>query len=588
MAMQQPIDMTTRLAPYLPKAFQEGHRPYLFVLAWLTIILVSLLIVVDPNENQLNPRLGIVALIFFAFVMLQFGASERKAVAIVLIGYNALIIYLSLLTGGIYSPKLNWIMLAPLVAFYALGKKQGFIWLSLGILEYLVVAWCTTRGLLLEPLKLGNEELRGSFATYTATLLGVLLTPFLYNNMFRKKFKTRGVYNRQLKENQEELERVSAARELFIATVSHELRTPMNAILGFNTLLMQQAKDKPHALKILQHTQQSADHLLTVINDVLDFSQLQAGNINIHPEKFVLKDTIDSATRLFLQRLKSTQLDFQCTVDANVPQWVRTDRHRLMQILVNLLGNAIKFTHQGFVHVRVTRQDDGVLFSIKDSGIGIAPELQPHIFERFSQGEDVQARFGGNGLGLSISKRLVELMGGKIGFESTHGQGAHFWFYLPLQAQAPAPESVANTSPSCVDLIADIAYRFLVVDDHPINRLLARQILQKHWKNSAVVEVDNGAKALIELKANHFDLVLMDMVMPEMDGIEATQRLRQELQGDAANIPVLGLTANVNPNDLERFAKAGVDDTLLKPFDQFKLCEQVQHLLNKKKSSQGS
>lgn len=588
MAMQQPLDMTTRLAPYLPKAFQEGHRPYLFVLAWLTIILVSLLVIFDPNDNQLNPRLGIVALIFFAFVMLQFGASERKAVAIVLIGYNALIIYLSLLTGGIYSPKLNWIMLAPLVAFYALGKKQGFIWLSLGILEYLVVAWCTTRGLLLEPLKLGNEELRGSFATYTATLLGVLLTPFLYNNMFRKKFKTRGVYNRQLKENQEELERVSAARELFIATVSHELRTPMNAILGFNTLLMQQAKDKPHALKILQHTQQSADHLLTVINDVLDFSQLQAGNINIHPEKFVLKDTIDSATRLFLQRLKSTQLDFQCTVDANVPQWVRTDRHRLMQILVNLLGNAIKFTHQGFVHVRVTRQDDGVLFSIKDSGIGIAPELQPHIFERFSQGEDVQARFGGNGLGLSISKRLVELMGGKIGFESTHGQGAHFWFYLPLQAQAPAPDSVANTSPSGVDLIADIAYRFLVVDDHPINRLLARQILQKHWKNSAVVEVDNGAKALIELKANHFDLVLMDMVMPEMDGIEATQRLRQELQGDAANIPVLGLTANVNPNDLERFAKAGVDDTLLKPFDQFKLCEQVQHLLNKKKSSQGS
>ena len=117
MAMQQPIDMTTRLAPYLPKAFQEGHRPYLFVLAWLTIILVSLLIVVDPNENQLIPRLGIVALIFFEFVMLQFGASERKAVVTVLIGYNALIIYLSLLTGGIYSPKLNWIMLAPLVAF---------------------------------------------------------------------------------------------------------------------------------------------------------------------------------------------------------------------------------------------------------------------------------------------------------------------------------------------------------------------------------------------------------------------------------------------------------------------------------------
>jgi CheY-like chemotaxis protein len=139
-----------------------------------------------------------------------------------------------------------------------------------------------------------------------------------------------------------------------------------------------------------------------------------------------------------------------------------------------------------------------------------------------------------------------------------------------------------------VDVNAEVAYRFLVVDDHPINRLLARQILQKHWKNSAVAEADNGIKALAELKTHHFDLVLMDMVMPEMDGIEATQRLRQELQGAAANIPVLGLTANVNPNDLERFAKAGVDNTVLKPFDQVKLCEQVQHLLNKKKSSQGS
>ena len=586
MAIQQPLDMTTRLAPYLPKAFQEGHRPYLFVLAWMAIILVSLLMVLDPSESQLIPRLGIVSLIFFEFLMLQFGASEKKAVIVVLAGYNALIIYLSLLTGGIFSPKLNWITLAPLVAFYVLGKKQGFIWLGLGIVEYLIVAWCTTSGLLIESPKLGDEELRGSFATYTATLLAVLLTPFLYNNMFRNTFKMRGIYNRQLKENQEELKRVSAARELFIATVSHELRTPMNAILGFNRLLMQQVQDKPDALKILQHTQQSADHLLTVINDVLDFSQLQAGSISIHPENFVLQDTIDSATGLFLQRLKSTQLDFQCTVDADVPQWVRTDRHRLMQILVNLLGNAIKFTHQGFVHMRVTQKDGGVMFSIKDSGIGIALELQPHIFERFSQGEEVQARFGGNGLGLSISKRLVELMGGKIGFESQQGHGAHFWFYLPLQAQAP--QSVANAAPADLDVNTELAYRFLVVDDHPINRLLARQILQRHWKNSAVVEADNGIKALTELKANRFDLVLMDMVMPEMDGIEATQRLRQELQGDAANIPVLGLTANVNPNDLERFAKAGVDDTVLKPFEQDKLCAQVQHLLNKKKSSQGS
>ena len=586
MKSHNPIDFPTQIAPYLPKAFQDGRKPHLFVLTWLFVLILTGELIFTSEEKLAFPILSIIVLTVVEYFLFQWGASEEKVITSLLVVATLIFVYLSLMTGGIHSPNLNWIALAPLAAFYILGKRHGLIWLGIGFLQYCVVAWASANGLLLDEGRMGLAQLQGSFVTYTATLLTILLIPYLYNTLVRKTFKTRVVYNRQLKENQEALERLSAARELFLATVSHELRTPMNAILGFNNLLMQQAQDKPQALKILQHTQQSAEHLLTVINDVLDFSQLQAGKINVHPETFLLQDTVESAVSLFQQRLKSSQIDFSCVVEPAVAQWVRTDRHRLMQVLVNLLGNAIKFTHQGYVHVRVSNQNDGVLFSIKDTGIGITAEQQPHIFERFSQGIEIQARFGGNGLGLSISKQLVELMGGNIGFESVVGQGSHFWFYLPLQAQSP--EIKPNVSRAGIDDQSENPYHFLLVDDHPINRLLARQILQSRWKNCVVVEADNGAKALDALKTQNFDLVLMDMVMPEMDGIEATQRLRQELQGEAALVPVMGLTANVNPNDLERFVKAGVDDTVLKPFEQDKLCAQVQHLLNKKKSSQGS
>lgn len=581
MNKQEVLELPAQFIQYLPKAFQAGKRPYLFLLAWLALLVVSVLLVFSPDEKLLVPRLFIFVLVFAMYLLFQFGASEVTVVTTVLVGLATQIIYISFFTGGIFSSRLIWLNLVPLVAFYTMGKKQGLACLLISIVSLCVVAYCTAHGYLLEESVIGGQDAQASLILYAANFVVVLLIPYLYNNLFRNTFKTRGVYNRQLKETQEMLEQVSSARELFIATVSHELRTPMNAILGFNTLLIDQVQDKPNALKILQHTKQSADHLLTVINDVLDFSQLQAGKINIHNDTFLLRNTIDAAVSLFLQRLKSTQLEFKCVVDADVPEWVRTDRHRLMQVLVNLLGNAIKFTHQGFVHMRVSCYEDGVIFSIKDTGIGMADELQRHIFERFSQGEDVQSRFGGNGLGLSISKQLVELMGGKIGFESQQSKGSHFWFYLPLVAH----EAPARLTPLVgVHMDTQTSYQFLVVDDHPINRLLARQILEKHWKNSTVVEADNGTKALAALHKKRFDLVLMDMVMPEMDGIEATQKLRRELAGEAAHIPVLGLTANVNPNDLERFAHAGIDGTVLKPFDQVKLCEEVQRLLNRKKS----
>jgi len=455
------------------------------------------------------------------------------------------------------------------------------------LLVEVVMAYITWQAWLPANPTLGAAQVMSSFATYSVVTLIVITVPFLYDSLFRQAYNASLQRNQELEEKRQELLGTAAMREQFIATVSHELRTPMHAILGFNNMLLKRVADNPQALKILNHTRQSADHLLTVINDVLDYSQLQAGNINVQPETFALRDTIHSAFDLFAQRVESMHLQYSCVIEDNVPEWVNTDRHRLMQILVNLLGNAIKFTHQGHVTLSVRRQPLCVHFSVHDSGIGIPHEQQPKIFQRFVQAEDdTQSRYGGNGLGLSITQRLVELMGGHIGFESKSGVGSMFWFTLPLvEVAAPQIEKPKAKAPATP---IDTVQRFLVVDDHPINRLLVRQILKNNWKNCELVEAENGLKALEALRQQDFDVILMDMVMPEMDGIEATTALRLTFDQPMRDTPVLGLTANVNPLDLERFAAAGVSSVVLKPFDANKVCAQVEEMLREKKSSLGS
>ena len=254
------------------------------------------------------------------------------------------------------------------------------------------------------------------------------------------------------------------------------------------------------------------------------------------------------------------------------------DPDRLMQVLVNLLGNALKFTHQGSVLLRVQWENPGVLFSVTDTGIGIAPERQAQIFNRFSQADsDIQARYGGNGLGLAISQKLAHLLGGEMGFESEPGRGSRFWLRLPLTA-AEAPERQADSRKPEVQT-GNMPWRFLVADDHPINRLLVKQVLQNAWPDSQILEAVNGEQALQCLREKTVDLVLMDMVMPVMDGITATRALRKAFASPVKDVPILGLTANVNPVDLDAFRQAGLSAVMLKPFEPAQLCAKVEQLL---------
>ena len=580
-------DFAAWVVPRLPARFQEGRLPYLFFVVWLLIGVMVVLALITPYPNGVPVPLAFAFVLLVLQVLFIWGLPFSVAVHLGLLAGLLQVSYAAWMSGGIFSPRMAWMTVIPLVPFYAVSRRAGLGWLLMVLGVEVCMSYITWQGWLPANPTLGSAQIMSSFASYSVVTLILITVPYLYDNSFRQAYNHSLQRNLELEEKRNELLRTAALREQFIATVSHELRTPMNAILGFNNMLLGRVADNPQALKILNHTRQSADHLLTVINDVLDYSQLQAGKINVHAETFALRDTVHTAFDLFAQRVESMHLQYTCTIDKDVPHWVSTDRHRLMQILVNLLGNAVKFTHQGRVTLAVRRQPLCVHFSVRDSGIGIPESQQPKIFQLFVQANDgIQSRYGGNGLGLSITQRLVELMGGHIGFESKSGHGSTFWFTLPLVEVDPPQQEIPQAKIEATTTHA--VQRFLVVDDHPINRLLVRQILKNHWPQCELVEADNGHKAIEALKLQPFDVILMDMVMPEMDGIEATSALRLTLDHPVCDTPVLGLTANVNPLDLERFTAAGVNAVVLKPFDATKVCAQVEDMLREKKSSLGS
>ncbi len=580
-------DFAAWAVPRLPMRFQEGRLPYLFFVVWLLIGVMVILAFITPYPNGVPVPLAFAFVLLILQLLFIWGLPFSVAVHLGLLAGLLQVSYAAWTSGGIFSPRMAWMTVIPLVPFYAVSRRAGLGWLLMVLGVELGMSYITWQGWLPANPTLGSAQIMSSFASYSVVTLILITVPYLYDNSFRQAYNDSLQRNLELEDKRKELLRMAALREQFIATVSHELRTPMNAILGFNDMLLARVADNPQALKILNHTRQSADHLLTVINDVLDYSQLQAGKIHVQAETFALRDTVHTAFDLFAQRVESMHLEYTCTIGNEVPHWVSTDRHRLMQILVNLLGNAIKFTHQGHVILAVRREPLCVHFSVRDSGIGIPEAQQPKIFQRFVQAnDDIQSRYGGNGLGLSITQRLVELMGGHIGFESKPGHGSTFWFTLPLVEVDPPQLEIPQTK--IATATTHVVQRFLVVDDHPINRLLVRQILKNNWPQCELVEAENGLKAIEALKQQSFDVVLMDMVMPEMDGIEATSALRLTLDQPTRDTPVLGLTANVNPLDLERFTAAGVNAVVLKPFDAAKVCAQVEEMLREKRSSLGS
>lgn len=412
-----------------------------------------------------------------------------------------------------------------------------------------------------------------------ANILMLCAVVWLSTEQLRKSDAARQQTENALHAAKQLAESSSAAKTEFLASMSHEIRTPLNGIVGYTDLLLDQDL-KPEQRRYLERIQFAGAALLTVVNDILDFSKIEAGQITLQPHAFSLKALVDNTVSIIAETANRKGLVLKVQLDPELPVALVGDEARLRQILLNLLNNALKFTQRGSIVLRAewdaSSSRDRISFSVQDTGIGIPQDQRKHLFHRFYQIDHSSTRdVGGTGLGLAISKRLVGLMGGEIGFESEEGKGSIFWFKVPLPR---AEESAIAAQLTGASAIASISGRILLVEDLEHNRDLARTILV-----SAGHEVDtaeNGEQAVAAVQTKAYDLVLMDIQMPVMDGVTATKMIR-ELDHSARNIPIIAMTANVLPQQVAAFGEAGMNDHVGKPFKKAELFQKVNTWLQR-------
>jgi signal transduction histidine kinase/CheY-like chemotaxis protein/HPt (histidine-containing phosphotransfer) domain-containing protein len=437
---------------------------------------------------------------------------------------------------------------------------------------------------IVDSIELTGRKARIWGFVITAMALVALIIAFLFiTNQGRSQQRM----IKALNESERRSKELANMQEQFLANMSHEIRTPMNSILGFTSLL-KRTELNPMQREYVQNIHSAGENLLTLVNDILDLSKIEAGKMHIEETRFSLRSMVSSVGAMFIEKIREKDLKFNVYIDKDVPDILCGDAVRLTQILVNLISNAVKFTDRGEVSVFVqllssSETNAQITICVKDTGIGIASEKQSAIFERFQQAElETTRRFGGTGLGLSIVKQLIELQGGTIRLKSELGKGSEFIvelnYKLPDLAQMYS-EALAEQE----EQVPLQKIKVLVAEDNPMNQQLVKHLM-KSWSIDHFI-VSTGAEAVEALKKNAYSIVLMDIQMPDMDGYTATSIIRNELELD---VPIIAMTAHAMVGEKEKCLQLGMNDYVSKPIKETVLyniiARHAQHIPEKNES----